>query len=96
MTTLCLYLPNVCKNYKYNEIKFIFKKYNFGKINYINIVHTEFNYNRVFIDFNIWYNNEKNNNLKNILEKGQSFKIFYNNYDFWNCYKAKSRLDKSR
>ena len=53
MTTLCLYLPNVSPDYKYRDIKNIFMKYNFGTINYINIVKTEFPYNRVFIDFNI-------------------------------------------
>ncbi len=96
MTSICLYLPNVTNNYKYNEIKYIFKKYKFGIINYINIVKTEFNYNRVFIDFKLWFNNDKNNTLKKILENGNSFKIFYNEQEFWNCYKAKSRLDKSR
>lgn len=95
MTTLCLYLPNVCKKYKHNDIKYIFKKYKFGTIHYINIVTTKFNYNRVFIDFTIWFDTDRNNKLKNILEDNKSFKIFYNEYEFWNCYKAKSRLNKS-
>ena len=96
MTSICLYLPNVAKKYKYNDIKFLFKKYKFGIINYINIVNTEFTYNRVFIDFKIWFSNERNDKLKKILDENDSFKLFHTEYDYWNCYKAKSRLDKSR
>ncbi len=92
MTSLCLYLPNVSDDYKYHDIKNIFKKYKFGNINYINIVKTKFNYNRVFIDFNIWYNTERNVYLKNKLTEGCSFKLFYNGYDFWNCYMAKPKV----
>ena len=69
MTSICLYLPNVAKKYKYNDIKFLFKKYKFGIINYINIVNTEFTYNRVFIDFKIWFKNERNDKLKKFWKK---------------------------
>ena len=64
MTTLCLYLPNVSSDYNYRDIKNIFTKYKFGNINYINIVKTEYPYNRVFIDFTIWFDTQRNNNLK--------------------------------
>ena len=91
MTSLCLYLPNVSPDYKYRDIKNIFTKYKFGTINYINIVKTEFPYNRVFIDFNIWFNTQRNDMLKKNLIDGASFKIFHDKYDFWNCYLAKSK-----
>ena len=86
MTSLCLYLTNVEKSYKYNSIEKIFKPYKFGRISYIRIIKTEYDYNRVFINFNHWFDNTRNNILKNNLNEGKSFKLFYNKYDFWNCY----------
>ena len=57
-----------------------------GRIGYIRIIKTEYDYNRVFINFKIWFDNTRNNILKNNLNEGKSFKLFYNKYDFWNCY----------
>ena len=54
MSSLCLYLPNVEKNYKYNSIEKIFTPYNFGRIGYIRIIKTDYGYNRVFINYKVW------------------------------------------
>lgn len=90
MSSLCLYLPNVEKNYKYNSIEKIFNSYNFGRISYIRIIKTDYGYNRVFINYKVWFDNTKNNILKKNLNEGKSFKLFYNKYDFWNCYMSVS------
>jgi len=82
-------IPRLNKNIDKWNIDEIFKKLNIGKIDKIDLLfNSKTQSKKAFIHFKYWYNNEKNNRIKNILNENKHFNIVYEFPDFWKCYKS--------
>jgi len=87
--TLCV--PKVSQKYTYQEVYNIFSQYNFGRIEYINIVPNAIKSWKIYIKYYYWFYNEKNNRIKKILSEDKGhFKIIVEEPDYWKCFIAKS------
>lgn len=84
--TICI--PSVNKNLNKKYIGEIFNTYKFGKIKKISIIPNSYNKNTVFIDYYYWFYNKKNNEIKELLNNKDCFKIIHDFPWFWKCYKA--------
>ena len=71
---------NISKNYIYN----IFNKYNFGKIQRVDLVR-KYNTQKAFIHYDYWNNNEKVSQIKGWLLEGKDIKIIYEDPWYWKC-----------
>ncbi len=91
MTKYSICIPKIEKNITVSDIKETFKLYDMGKIKDVIIIKCNFNYNKAFINYNEWYDNEFCNNIKKILENGENIKIIYDKDSgwFWKCYAAR-------
>lgn len=81
--------PSICiakvdRNITKQFIKNILNKHQLGQIRLINLISIG-KFQRAFIHFNYWYNNEKSNKVKNLLLTNQDFKILYMHPWFWKC-----------
>ena len=51
-----------------------------GKIKDVIIIKCNFNYNKAFINYNEWYDNEFCNNIRKILGNGENIKLYMINH----------------
>jgi hypothetical protein len=88
--TICI--PSVRKDLNKKYIVDILNKFNFGKIKKIILVPNSYNENTVFIGYHYWFYNDKNQEIKKILNNKECFKIIHEFPWFWKCYKADKQL----
>ena len=91
MKHLIICIPRICKSITQQDIKKVFDTYNFGNIQYINIVSGQEN-NKVFIKYNYWNNSQQSQQFRNAINNKQEIKLFHSFPDFWKCYKSFSKL----
>ena len=72
MSNPSICIPKVDRNISKKFIYNIFNRHLLGKIKQIDIIPNK-KYNRVFIHFEFWYNNEKSLKVKQILANGLDF-----------------------
>ena len=91
MTKYSICIPKIEKNITNSQIKETFELYDMGKIKDVIIIKCNFNYNKAFINYNEWFNSEKSNKVRDILDRGENIKIIYDKYSgwFWKCYAAR-------
>ena len=89
MNNITICIPKVHKKYVYKWIFRTINKYKIGKIKNIKIIpyHNEGYFNKVLIEFEYWFNTEKNVKLNQHLTNGGSIKIIYDEPWFWKCFK---------
>ena len=80
--TICI--PKVRINISKNYIYTILNKYNFGKIQRVDLVIKQ-NTKRAFIHYDYWNNNEKISQIKGWLSEGKDIKIIYDEPWYWKC-----------
>ena len=84
MTNPAICIPQLNKNIDKKVILTTFNKHHFGKIKQINLIPSG-KTQIAFIHFYYWFNNEKSLKVKNILSRGQDFKIMYDEPWYWKC-----------
>jgi len=84
-------IPRICKSITQQDIKKVFDTYNFGNIQYINIVSGQEN-NKVFVKYNYWNYSQQSQQFRSAINNKQEIKIFHSFPDFWKCYKSFSKL----
>ena len=91
MTKYSICIPKIERNVTASHIKEIFHSHNMGDIKDVAIIRCNYNYNKAFINYNDWYDNEKSNKVKEILNNEDSIKIIYDEHSgwFWKCYAAR-------
>ena len=84
-------IPKIEKNITTNQIKETFNNHNMGNIKDVAIIRCNYNYNKAFINYNEWYDSEKSNKVRNLLDNGENIKIIYDEHSgwFWKCYAAR-------
>jgi len=82
--TISICIPKLNRNIKKSLITDIFNFHNFGTIKNVELILLGKN-KRAFIHYSSWNNNEKSLRVKEILEKGEDFKIMYDTPWFWKC-----------
>ena len=73
----------VNKRFIYN----IFSRYNFGKIKKIDLININES-KRAFIHFSCWYDNDNANYVKDLMSKGEDFKLIYSMPWYWICKRS--------
>ena len=86
--TLCIPKVNISISKKY--IFNIFNKFDFGKIQRIDLIRKQ-NTQRAFIHYDYWNNNEKISQIKGWLLEGKDIKIIYNDPWYWKCSAFRSQ-----
>ena len=71
---------NITKQFIFN----VLNKHQLGNIRLINLVPIG-KFQRAFIHFHYWYNNEKSLKVKNLLLTNKDFKIIYVHPGLWKC-----------
>lgn len=96
MPSLCI--PRVFPNIDEKRIRKIFDELQIGNIERIDIINKKTEkgekYNRVFIHFNIWYNNSNANQTRDRLLNGKDIKIIYDDPWFWKVSAYRSNNKK--
>lgn len=85
--TITICIPKMNRNTNKSFIREIFNSHAFGRIENIDLILLGKN-KRAFIHYSSWNNNEKSINVKNILDRGEDFKVMYNMPWFWKCVLA--------
>ena len=82
-----LFIPRVFTNISEKRIRSIFNELNIGEIEKIDMrnVTTEKGekFNRIYVHFRKWFDNETANSARNRLQEGKEIKIIYDNPWFW-------------
>jgi len=82
-----LFIPRVFTNITEKRIRSIFNELNIGEIDKIDLrnITTEKGekFNRVYVHFRKWFDNETANSARNRLQEGKEIKIIYDNPWFW-------------
>lgn len=95
--SISLCIPRVFPNISEARIHHIFDQLSLGKIERIDIVSTTNvkgeHFNRVFIHFSQWFNNENATNALQRLQRGDEIKVIYDEPWFWkvSLYKKKEQ-----
>jgi hypothetical protein len=98
MPSLCI--PRVFPNIDEKRIRKIFDELQIGNIERIDIINKQTEkgekYNRVFIHFNLWYNNSNANQVRDRLLNGKDIKIIYDDPWFWkvSAYRGNNQSNK--
>tara|TARA_Y100000813_G_C24161248_1_gene352189 strand:+ start:196 stop:477 length:282 start_codon:yes stop_codon:yes gene_type:complete len=87
-TVICI--PKVDSIYNKSFIYNTFNQFHFGKIKKIDLINFN-NFNRAFIHYTSWNNDERSNWVKNILDEGKDFKIIHDSPWYWKCSKSISK-----
>lgn len=87
-TVICV--PKIDNCYSKNFIYQTFNSFNFGRIKKIDVIHLD-KYQRAFIHYITWNNDERSKWVKNILDEGQDFKIIHDSPWYWKCSKSVSK-----
>lgn len=97
MPSLCI--PRVFPNIDEKRIRKIFDELQIGNIERIDIINKQTEkgekYNRVFIHFNLWYNNTNANQVRDRLLNGKDIKIIYDDPWFWKVSAYRSNPNKT-
>jgi len=100
MDILSLCIPRVFLNIDEKRIRKIFNELHLGEISRIDIVNkiTEKGekFNRVFIHFKSWFENENAKNARDRLMNGKDIKIIYDEPWFWKISASRTRHTVSK
>ena len=77
-------IPRIDKNISHKFIYNIINKHQLGEIQKINLIQIG-KFQRAYINFKQWYNNEKSLKVKNLLLAKEDFKIMYMHPWYWKC-----------
>jgi len=83
-------IPKLDTKYDRNFIYNTFNHFKFGNIKKIDLIKLN-NFNRAFIHYTKWNNDDRSIWVKNILDNGEDFKIIYDSPWFWKCSKSLSK-----
>jgi len=81
-------IPRVFDDIHVDFISNIFQnQLKLGKLNKINVIrnHNDKKFKKVFIHFDVWYDNDISNNIKKKLINGDIVKVVYGFPWFWRC-----------
>jgi hypothetical protein len=85
--TLCI--PRVFPNIRESRIRGVFNALQLGEIEKIDMITMDKNgenYNRVYIKYSKWFDNENVKNVHKRIQEGKDFKVIYDDPWFWKVF----------